>query len=94
MLHCTFLFFRWVYLEPIFSSGTLQQERSRFDRLDRDFRHIMSAVERDTRVMSLGRYPNIRTLLDTLQDLLNRCQNSLDDFLKVCFILHFCFTQI
>lgn len=73
---------KWVYLEPIFGSGTLRQERSRFDRLDRDFRHVLSAVEKDTRVTSLARYPNIRSLLDTLQDQLTRCQNSLDEFLK------------
>lgn len=72
-----------MYLEPVFGNGTLRQERARFDRLDRDFRHILGAIERDSRVTSLARYHNIRSILDTLQDQLSRCQNSLDNFLMV-----------
>ncbi|XP_018579489.1 cytoplasmic dynein 2 heavy chain 1 [Anoplophora glabripennis] len=73
---------KWVYLEPIFGSGTLSQEKSRFDRIDRDFRHILNFVEKDLRVAALCRYPNLRSLLESLLDQLSRCQNSLDNFLK------------
>uniref|UniRef100_A0A6P7FU93 Cytoplasmic dynein 2 heavy chain 1 n=1 Tax=Diabrotica virgifera virgifera TaxID=50390 RepID=A0A6P7FU93_DIAVI len=73
---------KWLYLEPIFGSGTLAQEKTRFDRIDRDFRHILLFIEKDLRVAALCRYPNLRSLLESTLDQLSRCQNSLDNFLK------------
>ncbi|XP_074038391.1 dynein cytoplasmic heavy chain beethoven [Leptinotarsa decemlineata] len=73
---------KWLYLEPIFVSGTLAQEKSRFERIDRDFRHILTFIEKDLRVAALCRYPNLRSLLETIMDQLSRCQISLDSFLK------------
>ncbi|XP_056634261.1 cytoplasmic dynein 2 heavy chain 1 [Diorhabda sublineata] len=73
---------KWLYLEPIFSSGTLVQEKIRFERIDRDFRHVLTFIEKDLRVAALCRYPNLRSLLETTSDQLLRCQNSLDKFLK------------
>ncbi|KAJ8926451.1 hypothetical protein NQ314_021240 [Rhamnusium bicolor] len=79
---------RWIYLEPIFGSGTLAQEKTRFDRIDRDFRHILNFIEKDLRVAALCRYLNLRSLLEGIMDQLARCQNSLDNFLKVQHILY------
>lgn len=82
--------FRWIYLEPIFGSGTLEHEKGRFYRLDRDFRGLTKFVESDSRVCALCRYLNLRAILDNLLDQLSRCQNSLDTFLtviKLCFLL-------
>ncbi|KAF5283232.1 hypothetical protein FQA39_LY17379 [Lamprigera yunnana] len=73
---------KWIYLEPIFGGGTLDQEKSRFERLDKEFKHLLAYVERDNKVTSLNRYPNLRNTLTNLQDQLLRCQNSLEDFLK------------
>lgn len=72
-----------MYLEPIFSSGTLEREKSRFLKIDKDFRHLMTFIEKDPRVSSLLRYANIRSALDNLQNQLSRCQQSLDEFLTV-----------
>ncbi|CAG9772440.1 unnamed protein product [Ceutorhynchus assimilis] len=73
---------KWLYLQPIFGSGTLAQEKSRFDRLDRDFRKIMSFIEKDTRVTEICKYPNLKDTLKSILDQLSRCQHSLDAFLK------------
>ena len=35
---------KWVYLEPIFARGALPQEQSRFQRVDDEFRDIMSRL--------------------------------------------------
>lgn len=72
-----------MYLDPIFSSGTLEREKNRFTKLDRDFRHILGFIEKDTRVSSLTRYPNIKSVLENVQNQLSRCQQSLDEFLTV-----------
>lgn len=72
-----------MYLEPIFVNGTLAQEKNRFERIDRDFRHILGFIEKDLRVSALCRYPNLRSLLETTLNQLARCQNNLDEFLKV-----------
>ncbi|XP_050308266.1 cytoplasmic dynein 2 heavy chain 1-like [Anthonomus grandis grandis] len=74
---------RWLYLEPIFGSGTLAQEKVRFDRLDKDFRKIMTFIEKDTRVTEICKYPNVKAILESILEQLTRCQHSLDDFLKV-----------
>ncbi|VEN39261.1 unnamed protein product [Callosobruchus maculatus] len=73
---------KWLYLEPIFASGTLAQEKMRFDRIDRDFKHVLHYIEKDLRVGVLCRYPNLKSLLDTSLDQLSKCQNSLNNFLK------------
>lgn len=75
--------FRWIYLEPIFGSGTLEHERARFYRVDRDFRNLMKFAENDSRVCALCRYLNLNTILNNLLDQLSRCQSSLDKFLYV-----------
>ncbi|XP_030763708.1 cytoplasmic dynein 2 heavy chain 1 [Sitophilus oryzae] len=73
---------KWLYLEPIFSRGTLVQEKTRFDRLDRDFRKVMSLVDKDCRITELCRYPDLVLTLQNVLDQLTRCQHSLNDFLK------------
>lgn len=77
------VFTRWAYLEPIFGSGTLGHERNRFERLDRDFRHVMKFIGNDPRVGALCRYVNLKSVLENILDQLSRCQNSLDNFLTV-----------
>ncbi|XP_026994578.2 cytoplasmic dynein 2 heavy chain 1 isoform X2 [Tachysurus fulvidraco] len=73
---------KWLYLEPIFGRGALPREQARFHRVDQDFRTIMSDVQRDTRVTSLTTRAGMRNALNTLQDQLQRCQKSLNDFLE------------
>uniref|UniRef100_A0A8B9KZF7 Cytoplasmic dynein 2 heavy chain 1 n=1 Tax=Astyanax mexicanus TaxID=7994 RepID=A0A8B9KZF7_ASTMX len=73
---------KWVYLEPIFGRGALPREQARFQRVDQDFRAIMGDVQRDSRVTSLTARAGMRNTLVTLQDQLQRCQKSLNDFLE------------
>lgn len=73
---------KWVYLEPIFSRGALPSEASRFSRIDDDFRSIMSSVSRDSRVVSVLNYSNLRSTLIALVDQLERCQKALNEFLE------------
>ncbi|XP_063237932.1 cytoplasmic dynein 2 heavy chain 1 [Bacillus rossius redtenbacheri] len=73
---------KWVYLEPIFSAGTLTQDQARFQRIDQDFRYIMADVAKDQKVVSLCRINNLHQILNTLLDQLSRCQKSLNDFLE------------
>ncbi|XP_059389921.1 dynein cytoplasmic 2 heavy chain 1 isoform X2 [Carassius carassius] len=73
---------KWVYLEPIFGRGALPREQARFQRVEQDFRAIMSDVQRDSRVTSLSTRAGIRNSLVTILDQLQRCQKSLNEFLE------------
>ncbi|KAJ3270644.1 Cytoplasmic dynein 2 heavy chain 1 [Terramyces sp. JEL0728] len=73
---------KWVYLEPIFSKGALPSEQARFSRIDDDFRSIMQRINSDPRIVSITTIPNIKSILNTLQDQLDRCQKALNEFLE------------
>ena len=75
--------FRWLYLEPVFNRGALLQDAGRFRRLDADFRYIMSEISRDTRITTILRIPNFRSVVTNLLDQVGRCQKSLYEFLEV-----------
>ncbi|BFF95328.1 cytoplasmic dynein 2 heavy chain 1 [Drosophila madeirensis] len=72
---------RWVYLEPVFGSGTLQQEQSLFKRIDKDFRFVMREIEMDQRVTSLVKINNISTIVHALETQLARCQQNLMSYI-------------
>lgn len=74
---------RWLYLEPIFGSGTLDSEKSRFEKANKDIRYLYNYINKDPRISSLFRFPNLRSLLENLRDQFSRCQQSLDNFLAV-----------
>uniref|UniRef100_A0A672TN04 Cytoplasmic dynein 2 heavy chain 1 n=1 Tax=Strigops habroptila TaxID=2489341 RepID=A0A672TN04_STRHB len=73
---------KWVYLEPIFGRGALPREQARFNRVDEDFRSIMSDIKSDNRITSLNAQTGIRNTLITILDQLQRCQRSLNEFLE------------
>ncbi|NXG46652.1 DYHC2 protein, partial [Psilopogon haemacephalus] len=73
---------KWVYLEPIFGRGALPKEQARFNRVDEDFRSIMSDVKSDNRITSLSARTGIRNTLITILDQLQRCQRSLVEYLE------------
>ncbi|KAG8452968.1 hypothetical protein GDO86_004684 [Hymenochirus boettgeri] len=73
---------KWVYLEPIFGRGALPREEARFNRVDEDFRSIMSDIKRDNRVTLLTSRAGIKNSLITILDQLQRCQKSLNEFLE------------
>ncbi|EDW77285.2 uncharacterized protein Dwil_GK18215 [Drosophila willistoni] len=72
---------RWVYLEPVFGSGTLQQEQALFKRIDKDFRFVMREIEIDSRVTSLLKINNIMTIVNSLETQLARCQQNLMSYI-------------
>ncbi|KAH8413035.1 hypothetical protein KR009_007595, partial [Drosophila setifemur] len=72
---------RWVYLEPVFGSGTLQQEQALFKRIDKDFRFVMREIEMDPRVTSLTKINNIDTIVNSLETQLARCQQNLMSYI-------------
>lgn len=67
----------------MFNRGALLKDTGRFRRLDADFRFILSEIKRDSRVTSLLRISNIRSLVTSLLDQVGRCQKSLFEFLEV-----------
>jgi dynein heavy chain 2, cytosolic len=71
---------KWIYLEPIFSAGTLKSEEAAFSRIDKDFRYIMREIFQDPRVMSLIRINNVQNVIDALVNQLSRCQNTLTSY--------------
>uniref|UniRef100_A0A8B9SHL9 Cytoplasmic dynein 2 heavy chain 1 n=1 Tax=Anas platyrhynchos TaxID=8839 RepID=A0A8B9SHL9_ANAPL len=73
---------KWVYLEPIFGRGALPKEQARFNRVDEDFRSVMSDIKRDNRIISLNARTGLRSTLIALLDQLQRCQRSLNEFLE------------
>uniref|UniRef100_H2ZEZ5 Uncharacterized protein n=1 Tax=Ciona savignyi TaxID=51511 RepID=H2ZEZ5_CIOSA len=73
---------KWVYLEPIFGHGALPREQARFERVDVDFRVIMSDIGRDGRVLSIVGHTGLRGQLSTMLDQLQRCQRSLNEYLE------------
>ncbi|XP_075274100.1 cytoplasmic dynein 2 heavy chain 1 isoform X3 [Opisthocomus hoazin] len=73
---------KWVYLEPIFGHGALPKEQARFNRVDEDFRSIMSDIKSDNRITSLNARTGVRSTLITILDQLQRCQRSLNEFLE------------
>ncbi|XP_060645040.1 cytoplasmic dynein 2 heavy chain 1 [Drosophila nasuta] len=72
---------RWVYLEPVFGAGTLQQEHALFKRIDKDFRFVMREIQMDSRVTSLLKINNISTIVNALETQLARCQQNLMSYI-------------
>lgn len=74
---------KWVYLEPIFTRGSLPQEAARFSRIDSDFRSIMDEVGNDNNIMNFADIAGLKDTVTVLLDQLDRCQRALNDFLEL-----------
>lgn len=76
---------RWLYLDPIFGSGTLKIDKEvklRFDRVDRDFKYVLQQSV-DSKVLQFLKINNIKNLLESMLNLLATTKKSLNDFLEV-----------
>ncbi|KAL7746090.1 hypothetical protein RI367_008587 [Sorochytrium milnesiophthora] len=73
---------KWVYLEPIFSSGALSTDKSRFRKVEDLFLGIMSRVQGDPRILSLVQFVSGADELKNACDQLERCQRALYDYLE------------
>uniref|UniRef100_A0ABD2XKY5 Dynein heavy chain, cytoplasmic n=1 Tax=Trichogramma kaykai TaxID=54128 RepID=A0ABD2XKY5_9HYME len=71
---------KWVYLEPVLSSGAAPSDQGRWSRVDKEFRYFMEEIYKDPRIPSLKKLPF--HALTSLKDLMDRCQRGLDDFLE------------
>lgn len=83
--------YRWLYLDPIFGSGTLiidNEVKLRFDRVDRDFKYVLQE-SLDSKVLQFLKINNIKNLLESMLNLLATTKKSLNSFLEVnitCFL--------
>lgn len=85
-------YIRWLYLDPIFGSGTLKIDKEvklRFDRVDRDFKYILQQ-SLDSKVLQFLKINNIKNLLESMLNLLVTTKKSLNDFLEVKFYDKLC----
>ena len=72
---------KWIYLEPIFSNGTLRSGDTSFHRIDKDFRYIMRDIAGNPKVISLGKINNIQMIIESLLNQLQHCQNTLTTYM-------------
>ena len=73
---------KWVYLEPIFTRGSLPKEQVRFKKIDDEFRNIIFTLNSAMKVNSIFNIVALKDTLDMLIDQLEKCQKALNDFLE------------
>lgn len=72
---------KWIYLEPIFSNGTLRSGDTSFHRIDKDFRYILRDIAGNPKVISLGKINNIQMIVESLLNQMQHCQNTLTTYM-------------
>ncbi|XP_041978336.1 dynein axonemal heavy chain 3 [Aricia agestis] len=76
----------WMYLEPIFSSEDIMRqmptEARNFRDVDKEWRAIMAATQRDPVVLQATDLPNLLKKLKTNNALLDEVQRGLNDYLE------------
>ncbi|KAG2385509.1 hypothetical protein C9374_003324 [Naegleria lovaniensis] len=77
---------KWLYLEPIFSRGSLPSEQQRFNRIDKDYIDIIHSInDKGTigkRVVMLERIIGLKDRLKNISEGLDVCQKALNKFLE------------
>lgn len=76
---------KWIYLEPIFGGENLLADGALFRQINKDFRYIMREIANDSRVLSLTKIGGIKDVMESLENQLNKCQNTLTSFMDVIF---------
>lgn len=72
---------KWIYLEPIFSSGSFKSGESIFKRIDKDFRYIIQNINSNQKVVSLVKINNIQKIVESMMHQLSQCQKSLSKYM-------------
>ncbi|CAH8610943.1 unnamed protein product [Heterobilharzia americana] len=77
----------WSYLESIFIGSEdirkqLPQDSSRFDRIDHDFRQLVSEIGDDRNVIKATSRPNLYERLESIQKDLILCEKALAEYLE------------
>lgn len=72
---------KWIYLEPIFTNGTLRSGDTSFQRIDKDFRYIMRDIGSNPKVISLCKINNVQMIIESLLNQLQHCQNTLTTYM-------------
>lgn len=76
----------WMYLEPIFGSGDINQtmplEGKMFTQVDTLWRSTMKGIEEEHAIMDLAEKENIKVQFDKANDDLDKIQKSLSDYLE------------
>lgn len=78
---------QWVYLEGIFTGSAeikhlLPTETNRFQSISQEFTGIMKTVTKSPNALEVTAIPNITQSLERLQDLLNKIQKALGEYLE------------
>jgi dynein heavy chain 2 len=73
---------KWVYLEPIFSRGSLPSEANRFTKLDREFKNIMDFIAKSPKVAGVSEIAGLDKSLNLILEQLEVCQAALNSFLE------------
>lgn len=71
-------------MEPIFGAENPLSEGATFKQINKDFRYIMREIANDPRALSLVKIHGITNIIDSLENQLNRCQNTLTAYINVC----------
>lgn len=77
---------KWLYLYPVFVTGSVQNissDFSRFEKVHRGFCDVLNYVVADSRVTNLLRYSNIYEILDSMLTQADKSQRALSDFLEL-----------
>ncbi|XP_038008579.1 dynein heavy chain 10, axonemal [Motacilla alba alba] len=76
---------KWMYLESIFVAGDIRaqlpEEVKMFDRVDQMFKQIMEETVKDPIIKNCCEAPNRLSDLHHINDVLEKCQKSLNDYL-------------
>lgn len=78
---------KWMYLESIFIGSEdirsqLPEDSKRFDRIDQEFKAILSQMVADKNVVQATNRPNLFDKLEALQRDLIQCEKALNDYLE------------
>ena len=73
---------KWLYLEPLFSRGSLPNEQARFSKIDSNYKEIMFQIHENNLVIALADISAIDRILPDLIEQLDRCQKALNDFMQ------------
>ncbi|XP_050526495.1 cytoplasmic dynein 2 heavy chain 1 isoform X2 [Daktulosphaira vitifoliae] len=75
---------KWLYMDPIFGNKSLklnQDTKSRFDRIDRDFKYVLEQSI-TTKVLNFLKINNIEHILESILSLLATTKKCLNNFLE------------
>lgn len=84
-LYLSFLYSRWLYLEPILSNDD-GELGVKFRKVDLGFRQVTRILESDPRLSALLQSSRLQPMLDSISEQLLTCQSALNLYIDVSCI--------